>query len=136
MLRLPFMLLLLLCSPTMSLARENPSPQRIERELPCTSHPVSGRICLNEEILDRFLVRRVPPKPADTASAHGEVILRLIVGRDGKPVRIFVVSGKPALTRSAVRAVKQWLFKPYIYNGEYIEMEGRIHLQFPDSKVN
>jgi hypothetical protein len=33
-----------------------------------------------------------------------------------------------------ISAVKKWLFKPYIYNGEYVEMESDLPLHFPVSK--
>jgi TonB family protein len=86
-------------------------------------HPVNGRICVSEKILHDLLVQRVAPKLPDTPNANGEVALHLVVAKNGRPARISVISGDPALTHSAVRAVKQWLFKPYIYNGEYVEME-------------
>jgi TonB family protein len=65
-------------------------------------------------------------------NANSEVVLHLVIGKNGRPARISVISGDPALTRSVVRAVRKWLFKPYIYNGEYFEMESDVHLRFPD----
>ena|ERR1700723_3327210 len=128
-----FAVFLLLFSSVMALEQETRSTETTDHKSPCASHPVNGRICVSEKILYGFRLRRVAPKVTDTANANGEVVLRLIVAKNGKPKRIFLISGDPALARSSVRAVKQWLFKPYIYNGEYVEMESDIHLRFPDT---
>jgi len=117
----------------MALEQEMRSTETTDHEAPCASHPVNGRICVSEKILYGFRLRRVSPKVTDTPNANGEVVLHLIVAKNGKPGRISLISGDPSLARSSVRAVKQWLFKPYIYNGEYVEMESDIHLRFPDT---
>jgi TonB family protein len=112
--------------------QEARSTETTEHQSPCNLHPVNGRICVSEKILHDLLVQRVAPKLPDTPNANGEVALHLVVAKNGRPARISVISGDPALTHSAVRAVKQWLFKPYIYNGEYVEMESDLYLHFPD----
>ena len=127
-----FIVLMLLLFSAIALEQEIRSTETTDLESPCALHPVNGCICVSEKILYGFRVRRVVPKIPDKASAKGEVVLHLIVAKNGKPRRISLISGDPALARSAVRAVKRWLFKPYIYNGEYVEMESDIHLQFPD----
>jgi hypothetical protein len=99
-------------------------------ELPCQSHPVNGRICVGEDVLYSFLL-----KPADLklqyeskSMERSGIVLHLVVAKNGKPTRISVVSGDPALARRAVRSVRKWLFKPYLYNGEYVEMESDVRL--------
>jgi outer membrane biosynthesis protein TonB len=130
--RLLFIVLLLLFNSTMALEQETTSATT-ERESPCTLHPVRGRICVNEKVLYGFLVKRVAPNLPDAANVNSEVVLHLIVSKNGgKPARISVISGDPALARLTVRAVKQWIFKPYIYNGQCVAMESNIHLRFPD----
>jgi hypothetical protein len=131
--RVLFIVLMLLFSSAIALEQEIRRTEATDHELPCALHPVNGRICVSEKILYGFRVRRVAPKIPDMDSAKSEVVLRLIVAKNGKPRRISLISGDPALARSSVRAVKQWLFKPYIYNGEYVEMESDIHLRFPDT---
>jgi TonB family protein len=130
--RVGFIVLLSLFASVVALGQETRSAETTERESPCTLHPVNGRICVSEKILYGFLVRRVAPKFPDAANANGEVVLHLVVAKNGKPARISVISGNSALARFAVRAVKQWLFKPYIYNGQVVEMESDVHLRFPD----
>jgi hypothetical protein len=131
--RVLFIALLSLFNSTMALGQETRSARTTEGESPCALHPVNGRICVSEEILYRFLVKRVAPKLPDAANGNSEMVLHLIVGKyGGKPARIAVISEHSAVARSVVRAVKQWIFKPYIYNGEYVEMESDIHIRFPD----
>jgi protein TonB len=40
------------------------------------------------------------------------------------------ISGHPMLIPAAVEAVSQWRYKPYILNGEAIEVETRITVNF------
>jgi protein TonB len=41
-----------------------------------------------------------------------------------------VVSGHPMLTSAAINAVKQWQYKPYILNGQPVEVETNITVNF------
>jgi len=40
------------------------------------------------------------------------------------------IEGDPMLAQAAVEAVKQWIYKPYILNGEPIEVETRTVVSF------
>jgi hypothetical protein len=132
MIRRLFKVLALLFVSTMALEQENGSP--VASVPPCTLHPVNGRLCVSEGVLLGFLLQRVAPKLPNGANADSEVILHVAVAKNGKPVKIAVVSGDPMLARSAVRAVRRWLFMPYIYYGEYVEMESDVHVRFAASK--
>jgi hypothetical protein len=89
--RVIFIVLLSLFASVMALGRETRSAETTERESPCTLRPVNGRICVSEKILYGFLVRRVAPKQPHTANANSEVVLHLIVARNGRPARISVI---------------------------------------------
>ena len=41
-----------------------------------------------------------------------------------------VVSGHPMLTQSALEAVRQWKYRPYLLNGEPVEVETTIQVNF------
>ena len=119
----------------MALGQESRSPQTAERVPPCTLHPVNGRVCVSEGVLRGFLMRFVAPKLPEGATENGEVVLHVIVPRTGgKPLKISAVSGDPALTRSAVRAVRDWVFMAYPYKDKYVEMEGDVHIRFKASE--
>lgn len=113
------------------LGQESGVPQTTNRVRPCAVPPVKGRMCLSEEQLRRMLLRLVRPKLPEGANENGEVVLHVIVPRKGgRPAKISVVSGDPVLTRSAVRAVRDWVFIAYTYEGKLVEVEGDLHIGF------
>jgi hypothetical protein len=122
---------LLLLVRSLVLGQEGRPPQNTEGARPCTLHPVNRRICLSEGVLRGLLMRYVPPKLPEGADENGEVLLHVIVPRTGgKPANISATSGDPALMRSATRAVREWVFMPYRYEGKEVEMEGDLHIRF------
>jgi len=124
-------LVLFLFASISALGQGDRSPQTAQHARPCTLHPVNGRICLSEGVLRGLLMRYVPPKLPQGANENGEVVLHVIVPRTGgKPTRLSAISGDPALMRSAVRAVRDWVFLAYVYKGEDVEMEGDLHIRF------
>lgn len=80
------------------------------------------------------IIRRVEPlypPLARTARIQGEVVLRAIISRDGVIERLQVVrSGHPMLDRAALEAVSQWRFRPYVLNGQPIEIETEVTVNF------
>ncbi|PYX89467.1 MAG: energy transducer TonB, partial [Acidobacteria bacterium] len=58
------------------------------------------------------------------------VVLHAIISRQGTVERLGVASGHPMLDRAAIEAVSQWLFRPYILNGQPIEVETQITVNF------
>jgi TonB family protein len=68
-------------------------------------------------------------------SAHGRVTLKAIVGSDGKVRQVTVLSGSPALVAAAVRAVRQWRYRPYYREGRTLEVETNIAISFIDADV-
>ena len=41
-----------------------------------------------------------------------------------------VISGHPLLTQAAMDAVRQWRYKPYYVNGEPVEADTQINVNF------
>ena len=56
--------------------------------------------------------------------------LAAIIGKDGTIQNLHVVSGHPMLAPAAVDAVKQWRYKPYFLNGDPVEVETQITVNF------
>jgi protein TonB len=82
--------------------------------------------------LDR-LVNRVEPEYPDEAKAHhvqGQVVLDVLVGRDGRVERLSLVQGDPGLRTAATDAVRQWRFKPLVHNGRTSSFETHVTLTF------
>jgi len=53
-----------------------------------------------------------------------------IVGRDGLVKSIVVKKGHPLLIKAATDAVSQWKFKPLLLNGEAVEVETAVAIDF------
>ena len=70
------------------------------------------------------------PKLARQTGAKGAVRLTATVGKDGKVKAVKVLSGHPMLQAAAVEAVKQWLYKPTLLNGQPVETDTEIQLNF------
>jgi len=75
-------------------------------------------------------VKPVYPRTALITRTEGAVVLRAIVGKDGTVQDLRVVSGSPLLASSALEAVRQWQFKPYLLNGAPIEVETQVTVNF------
>jgi TonB family protein len=78
-----------------------------------------------------------PVYPAEVKAAHiqGTVTLRAVISKDGSVERLVVVSGPKELVRSAIDAVSQWKYKPYLLNGQPVEVETTINVNYtlPDA---
>lgn len=62
-------------------------------------------------------VRPAYPQQARSQQIEGTVVLRALVGESGAIEGVRLVEGNPVLTAAAIKAVKQWRYKPYIRNG-------------------
>ncbi len=73
-----------------------------------------------------------PKYPALARSAHvqGEVVLAVIIGKDGSVADIKAESGHPLLIPAAIDAVKHWRYKPYKLNGKPVEVDTRVIVNF------
>ena len=64
------------------------------------------------------------------ARIQGTVVVAAIISRAGVMEHVQAISGHPMLIPAAVEAVSQWRYKPYILNGEAIEVETQITVNF------
>ncbi len=73
-----------------------------------------------------------PPYPQMARIAHiqGDVLLQATISKTGVIENLRAVQGHPILIQAAMDAVKQWKYKPYILNGEPVEVETTIKVQF------
>jgi TonB family protein len=90
------------------------------------------RLPIDSSIANTYLVRKqVPiyPQDAKDARASGTVVLRAIIGTDGGVHDLHVDSTPwPSLASSALWAVSQWEYKPFIHNGDPVEVETTINV--------
>lgn len=71
-------------------------------------------------------VAPVYPVEAKKAKVSGTVILTATIGKDGSVEQLKVVSGPAPLKQSAMDAVRQWKYKPFLLNGDPVEVETKI----------
>ena len=70
------------------------------------------------------------PTLARAARVQGDVVLSAIIDVNGQITNLLLVSGHPMLVPAALSAVKQWRYKPYLLNGQPVEVETTITVIF------
>jgi periplasmic protein TonB len=75
-------------------------------------------------------VQPVYPPIARNVHVQGAVVLAALIGKDGTIENLRLMSGHPMLVPAAMAAVSQWRYRPYILNGEAIEVETQITVNF------
>jgi protein TonB len=77
-----------------------------------------------------FDVKPVYPEDARAARIQGVVILGIVIGQDGSVIETQVLRSIPALDQAAIDAVSQWLYEPTLLNGEPVEIEMNVAINF------
>lgn len=88
---------------------------------------------VSEGVESGLLVRRVQPTyPSLARQAHikGAVILQARISKEGNVETLRLITGHPMLAPAATGAVKQWKYKPYLLNGEPVEVETMVTVSF------
>ncbi|MHB8217565.1 MAG: TonB family protein [Candidatus Sulfotelmatobacter sp.] len=88
---------------------------------------------LSPEAAENSLLHRVEPDYPEAARAQqiqGPVVLDVHIGRDGAVLEVKLVSGQALLADAAIAAVKQWKFQPRQVQGNTLEMQTRVTLNF------
>jgi protein TonB len=91
------------------------------------------RVRVSQGVSAGLLVRRVNPNYpplARQARISGQVVLRAVISKDGSIENLTLVSGHPMLAPAAIDAVKQWKYRPYLLNGEPVEVDTEVLVNF------
>jgi periplasmic protein TonB len=91
------------------------------------------RVRVSQGVSAGLLVRKVSPNYpplARQARIQGQVVLRAVISKDGSIENLTLVSGHPMLAPAAIDAVKQWKYKPYLLNGEPVEVDTEVQVNF------
>ena len=94
---------------------------------------VPKRLRVSTGVSEGLLLHKVEPVYpiiAQRAHVQGTVELKAIISRDGAIQNLQLVRGHPLLVPAAIDAVKQWRYKPYILNGQPIEVETIVIVNF------
>ena|SRR5271166_1009288 len=91
------------------------------------------RVLVSQGVSQGLLLTQVAPvypPLARQARIKGTVVLRAVISKDGSIESLTLESGHPMLVPAAMDAVKQWKYKPYFLNGEPVEVETTINVNF------
>jgi TonB family protein len=88
---------------------------------------------VSQGVSQGLLIRKVPPVYPAVAlqvKKQGTVDLLATISKDGTITAIKVLSGDSALAKSAADAVRQWKYRPYLLNGEPVEIQTQVTINF------
>ena len=91
------------------------------------------RVRVSSGVQSGLLIRKVQPSYpplARQARIQGTVVLQAQISKTGDIENLQLVSGHPMLAPAAIEAVKQWKYKPYLLNGEPVEVETTVQVNF------
>lgn len=91
------------------------------------------RVMISAAIAQGMLMQKtqpIYPPIAKAARVTGTVVLRAIISKTGEVERLQVISGPAMLQQAAKDAVMQWRYRPYLLNGEPVEVETTVNVIF------
>jgi protein TonB len=95
--------------------------------------PPPQRIQVSQGVTQGLLVRQVKPQyppMARETRVEGDVVLSAVIDKNGVVSDVRAISGPALLIPPALQAVRQWRYKPYLLNGQPVEVETQIKVQF------
>ncbi len=111
----------------LSSTRSAPVPAKTPDPTPVKRMRIASRVAEANLIHD---VAPQYPQEAGRARIEGTVVLMAVIGTDGTVKDVRIESGLPILAQAAINAVKQWRYKPYMIDGEPVEVDSRITINF------
>lgn len=103
------------------------------RAAPVVHSDVPSTVRLSSKLVEGMLIYKLTPKyPPIAVEAHieGTVILTATIGKSGTIENLRVASGHPMLQQAALEAVQNWRYRPYLLNGQPVEVETTINVVF------
>ncbi len=97
------------------------------------SPPAATKPLRISRMMEGNLLRRVQPvypAIARLARVQGTVELRAVISREGMIENLQAISGPAMLINAAIDAVRQWRYRPYYLNGDPIEVETTVTVNF------
>jgi TonB family protein len=94
---------------------------------------VPRRIAISGAVAQGLLTHTVDPVyPAEARASHisGTVVLHGVISKEGHIKNLQAISGPSALQQAAVEAVLQWRYKPYLLNGNPVEVDTTVNVVF------
>ena len=96
-------------------------------KLPAEASPTAGAgggafpVCIKDYARDERVIARVDP--VFTGHKFNPVPVRIIIDKEGKVKHVHFLSAFPDQAKAITEAMGQWKFKPYLRNGQRVEVE-------------
>ena len=91
------------------------------------------RIRISQGVTEGRIIQKIEPQYpplARSARIQGQVVLAAVISKSGEIENLVLVSGHPLLVPAALEAVRKWRYRPYLLNGEPVEVETTITVNF------
>lgn len=109
----------------------SPTPEASGNKPVESALPSIEPVTLPEASARSLLLQKAEPEyPATAKSQQGNVVLQVLIGRDGSVQDTKFLQGSLAFARAATDAVRQWRFKPYTMNGRPVSVQTILTLSF------
>ena len=95
--------------------------------------PMLQTLNVSQGVSHGLLIKKVQPVYPRNALAmrvEGSIELLATISKTGDITQVKVLSGDSQLTKAATDAVKQWEYKPYLLNGEPVEIQTQVTINF------
>ena len=91
-----------------------------------------GILILEDDERPRLIKRKEPvyPKAAIKDGTEGEILLQVTIDKKGQVEKVKILKSIPALDDAAVEAVKQWVYEPYLVDGEPVKVAFNVKVIF------
>jgi TonB family protein len=87
---------------------------------------------VSAQVMGARLLTTVTPETVKMPKCSNRMVtLDVVIGKDGKVNILKVLGGFEEFRESAIKAVKQWTYKPYMENGIPVSVETTIMVFYP-----
>ena len=94
---------------------------------------IPQRIRVDQKVMSAQIVTKIAPVyPPLARQAHiqASVVLRVHISKSGDVTDVHLISGHPMLAPAAIEAVKQWKYRPFLLNGDPVDVETQVTVNF------
>jgi periplasmic protein TonB len=100
---------------------------------PVVRAETKGPVRISSGVMEGSLLAKfvpVYPAIAKASGVHGTVVLQATISKSGTIENLRVIGGPLMLQQAALDAVKTWRYRPYLLNGEPVEVETTVNVVF------
>lgn len=113
--------------------RKLTGPQQYVQPTVDRNKPVFGALVIEPSQAEEMLAHKVDatyPPQGLMSRIQGNVILHVLIDKEGRVAKMKAMSGHPLFIQPSMDAVKQWEYQPFLRNGEAVEVETAVVVEF------